>query len=56
MDWLDRLSLFTTLDAVGLGLLILSWVGCSLVVENAPKSYPSTSQIMAEFRREWLVD
>lgn len=54
MDWLDRLSLFTTLDAVGLGLLILSWVGCSLVVENAPKSYPSTSQIMAEFRREWM--
>ena len=54
MDWLDRLSLFTTLDAVGLGLLILSWVGCSLVVENAPKSYPSTSQIVAEFRREWM--
>ncbi|MBO6882539.1 MAG: DUF599 domain-containing protein [Marivita sp.] len=54
MDWLDRLSLFTTLDAVGLGLLILSWIGCSLVVENAPKSYPSTSQIMAEFRREWM--
>jgi uncharacterized membrane protein len=54
MDWLDRLSLFTTLDAVGLGLLILSWVGCSLIVENAPKSYPSTSQIMAEFRREWM--
>ncbi|WP_300586020.1 DUF599 domain-containing protein [Marivita sp.] len=54
MDWLDRLSLFTTLDAVGLGLLILSWVGCSLVVEKAPKSYPSTSQIMAEFRREWM--
>lgn len=54
MDWLDRLSLFTTLDAVGLGLLILSWVGCSLLIENAPKSFPSTSQIMAEFRREWM--
>jgi uncharacterized membrane protein len=42
------------LDAVGLGLLILSWVGCSLLIENAPKSFPSTSQIMAEFRREWM--
>lgn len=54
MDWLDRLYLFTVLDAVGLGLLIGGWVLCSLVVENAPKSHPSTSQIMAEFRREWM--
>mgnify|MGYP002395026438 FL=1 len=54
MDWFDRLYLFTILDAVGLGLLIGSWVLCSLIVENAPKSLPSTSQIMAEFRREWM--
>ena len=54
MDWFDRLYLFTVLDAVGLGMLIGSWVLCSLVVENAPKSHPSTSQIMAEFRREWM--
>jgi uncharacterized membrane protein len=54
MDWIDRLYLFTILDAVGLGLLIGSWVLCSLIVENAPKSLPSTSQIMAEFRREWM--
>jgi uncharacterized membrane protein len=54
MDWLDRLSLFTTLDAVGLGLLIALWIGCSLLIENAPKSFPSTSQIMAEFRRDWM--
>ena len=54
MEWFDRLSLFTTLDAVGLGLLVLCWVGCSLIVEHPPKSYPSTSQIMAGFRREWM--
>ena len=54
MDWFDRLYLFTILDALGLGLLIGSWVLCSLIVENAPKSLPSTSQIMAEFRREWM--
>ena len=54
MEWVDRLSLFTTLDAVGLGLLVVCWVGCSLIVEHPPKSYPSTSQIMAGFRREWM--
>ena len=54
MEWIDRLSLFTALDAVGLGLLIACWVGCSLLIENAPKSFPSTSQIMAEFRRDWM--
>ena len=54
MDWFDRLYLFTVLDAVGLCLLIGGWVACSLVVENAPKSHPSTSQIMAGYRREWM--
>ncbi|WP_299787120.1 DUF599 domain-containing protein [uncultured Marivita sp.] len=54
MEWFDRLYLFTALDAVGLCLLVVSWIGCTLVVENAPKSYPSTSQIMAGFRRDWM--
>lgn len=54
MEWFERLYLFTILDAIGLSLLIGSWVLCSLVVENAPKSFPSTSQIMAEFRRDWM--
>jgi len=54
MEWFDRLSLFTVLDAVGLGLLIVGWVSSTFIIENAPKSYPSTSQIMAGFRREWM--
>jgi len=54
MEWFDRLSLFTVLDAVGLGLLIVSWVSSTFIIENAPKSYPSTSQIMAGFRRDWM--
>jgi uncharacterized membrane protein len=54
MDWFDRLYLFTLLDAIGLGLLILSWIGSTFIIENAPKSRPSTSQIMAEYRRDWM--
>lgn len=55
MDWIERLSLFSVLDAVGLGLLIFGWLGCTYVIENAPKKHPSMSQMMAEFRREWMV-
>lgn len=54
MDWFERLYLFTVLDAVGLGLLISSWIGSTFIIENAPKSHPSTSQIMAEYRRDWM--
>ena len=45
---------FTLLDAGGLGLLLLCWIGCTIAVENAPVSRPSMSQIMARFRREWM--
>lgn len=54
MEWLDRLYLFTVLDAMGLGLLIVSWIGSTFIIENAPKSHRSTSQIMAEYRRDWM--
>ena len=54
MDWMDRLALFAPLDAVGLGLLLLCWTGCTLAIENAPAARPSMSQIMADFRREWM--
>jgi uncharacterized membrane protein len=51
---MDRLTLFTPLDAAGLVLLLTCWVGSTLVIENAPASYPSMSQVMANFRREWM--
>ena len=55
MTWFEILALFTTLDAVGVATLVLGWLSCTLVIEYAPKSTPSMSQIMAEFRREWMV-
>ena len=54
MEWLDRLYLFTVLDAVGLGLLVVSWIGSTIIIENAPKSHRSTSEIMAGYRRDWM--
>jgi len=55
MAWIDRLELFSTYDAIGFCLLMVSWVGSTWIIEHAPKSYPSMSQMMAEFRREWMV-
>lgn len=54
MEWIDRLFLFTLLDAAGLGLLFLGWAGCTLLIEHAPASHRSTSQIMADYRRGWM--
>lgn len=55
MVWIDRLELFTVFDAVGFGLLMVSWLGSTWIIENAPARHPSVSQMMAEFRREWMV-
>jgi uncharacterized membrane protein len=54
MEWMDGLLLFTPLDAAGLVFLIACWAGCTLAIENAPASRPSMSQIMANFRRDWM--
>ncbi|MCK0151507.1 DUF599 domain-containing protein [Marivita sp. S6314] len=55
MEWYDKISLFTALDAVGLGLLLVGWFASTLMIEHAPKSVPSMSQLMAGFRRDWMV-
>lgn len=55
MEWIDRLELFSTADAIGFVLLIVLWLGSTWIVEHAPKRYPSMSQLMAGYRREWMV-
>lgn len=55
MDWMDRLALFSPLDAVAVTLLMMSWIIIGLLVENPPKNHPSVSVLMAQYRREWMV-
>ncbi|WP_425101575.1 DUF599 domain-containing protein [Tropicibacter sp. S64] len=55
MDILSELSLFSRADYFALGLLILSWFISTRVIEHSPKSRPSTSSLMAAYRREWMV-
>ncbi|WP_299618348.1 DUF599 domain-containing protein [uncultured Tateyamaria sp.] len=54
MTWIDRITLFSTLDFVALGLLVAGWVLIGWRIEHPGAKKPSTSQIMAGFRREWM--
>ncbi|MFZ7090885.1 DUF599 domain-containing protein [Primorskyibacter sp. 2E233] len=55
MDLTQRLALFSTLDFVAVGLLVLVWLVSTQMIEHSPKSRPSTSSLMAQYRREWMV-
>lgn len=50
-----ELAVFTLLDAAGVALLMVVWVGMTLLIEHPPRGTPSTSNLMAEYRREWMV-
>ncbi|WP_415401143.1 DUF599 domain-containing protein [Tateyamaria sp. SN3-11] len=54
MTWLDRISFFTPFDMAALGLLIAGWLLIGWRIEHPGAKHPSTSQIMAGFRREWM--
>ena len=54
MIWIERLALFTALDFVAVGILLVVWWGMPFVIENPPKARPSMSYLMADYRREWM--
>lgn len=54
MPWTNILAHFTFLDQIALGVLVASWLGIGLIIENPPKSRPSVSRLMGFYRREWM--
>ena len=54
MTWLDRIALFAPLDAGALALLLAGWLAIGWRIEHPGARHPSTSQIMANYRREWM--
>lgn len=54
MTWLDRFLFFSTLDGIALGLLLVGWALIGWRIEHSSAKHPSTSAIMAGFRREWM--
>ncbi|MDU8909994.1 DUF599 domain-containing protein [Aestuariicoccus sp. MJ-SS9] len=54
MAWLDRLLLFSPIDLAAVGVLLVLWLGLSQLIEHSPRRLPSTSRLMAGYRREWM--
>jgi uncharacterized membrane protein len=48
-------SLFAPIDYFALALLMVVWTVSTWLVENSPANRPSTSKLMAEYRRAWMV-
>lgn len=54
MDWINRLTVFSSWDLSAVSLLLVCYVLIGLLIENAPSTHPSVSQLMAEHRRSWM--
>lgn len=54
METARYLSSFTALDMGALAFLLLAWLGSSWIIEHSPASRPSTSKLMADYRRAWM--
>ncbi|WP_368185173.1 DUF599 domain-containing protein [Aestuariibius sp. HNIBRBA575] len=51
---LDIIQTVSWIDWGALGYLLIGAVLIGLLIENPPKSRPSVSMIMAEYRRDWM--
>ncbi|WP_236687721.1 DUF599 domain-containing protein [Jannaschia aquimarina] len=47
---------FAFLDALALALFLIAWGGTGWVVEHPPASRLSVSVLMAQYRRDWMVE
>lgn len=55
MTWAERLVLFTPLDLAAVAGLFAAWLLIGWQIENPSSKRPSVSRLMAEYRREWMV-
>ena len=55
MDMAGLLALFTPLDIVAVGLLLLAWFGIGRIIEHPRRWHRrSVTAMMADLRREWM--
>lgn len=54
MGLLDRFSLFSMLDMIAVGVLVICWIVISWWIENAPANFPSVTKLMSQQRRVWM--
>lgn len=55
MELTERLSHFTELDLTALALLLAGWIIIGYIIENDFKTMKSVSSLMADYRREWMI-
>lgn len=55
MNIVEPLQHFTLWDGLAVAYLLFAWVFIGWLIEHPPKSRPSTSLLMAQYRREWMV-
>lgn len=55
MDTLFRFGPFGLADVAALAITVLTWLIIGWFVEHPPKSRPSVSLLMQDYRREWMV-
>lgn len=55
MQFFDQLKYFSALDAVAVATLLIAWVAIGMVIESPPTRRPSTSKLVGEYRRKWMV-
>ncbi|PSL18648.1 DUF599 domain-containing protein [Shimia abyssi] len=54
MTWIERFSLFSTLDLAAFFCLFFAWIIIGHIIENPLKGRPSVSRLMVHYRREWM--
>lgn len=55
MTWIDRIALFAPLDFIALAFVVIGWVLMGWMIDESPKDKPSVSNLMAQYRREWML-
>lgn len=55
MTWMDRIALFQPLDFAALAGVFIAWLGIGWMIEHSTPARPSVSHLMAQYRREWMV-
>ena len=55
MDMLTQFQAFGLPDAVAVAFTLVSWVLIGWFIEHPPKSRPSVSLLMQDYRRRWMV-
>lgn len=54
MTWTERAYLFSVYDYASLAVLLLAWLLIGWMIEHATDKRPSTSRLMADYRRAWM--